>query len=157
MTNLAADSLFDMLDQAEKSRSHPGGLSWQDTFAARFQGRWVVLHAPVRHDAGGFVLDVPLTIGAAPTPVTVHADVRGLDAMPSVDGRTVAIFAAPYAGCELNEAEERWIVTLDGNAGFLWSHLETLQSLGFLASDQNDESEVATLLEIQSPLTGGVP
>ena len=157
MTNLAPESLFDMLEEAEKYRTRKGGLKWRDVFRTRFEGKWVVLHAPVKPGENGLLVDIPIAVGPEQTPATVRNDIAILDALPSNDGTILAVTAAQLAGCELDNEGDEWIVTLNPRTGFLWSHTDSLRSLGFFESEWIDEEEVAALLDTQSALTGAAP
>lgn len=157
MTNLAPGSLFEMLEEGESAQKKNGDITWEDFFRSRYEGSWFVLQAPVRRDGSSFVLDFRYTIGADRRRVTVRADVSDFDRVSTEGDAANVLFAAPVIGCELTDAQDEWIVTLDGEEGFLWSHLDNLRPLGFFNSEWVDEEEIAALLDAQTELLGRMP
>lgn len=152
LTNLAPASLFAMLEEAESRHVDPGTLSWDTLFETRFSGEWLVMNSPIRRDAVGFLVDVPLVVGADRREVVVRADLSVFERLSFVDELATAVFAAPLTGCELNDAQDRWIVTLDADAGFLWETLDNLRPLGFLNSEWVDENAIEGILEVQAQI-----
>jgi len=152
LTNLAPTSLFGMLEEAALPRDAPGNLSWETLFDARYSGTWLVLQAPIRRDATGFIVDIPVVVGAEQQEAVVRADLPGFEYLTFEDNIATAVFAAPLSGCELDEAGDVWVVTLDGPSGFLWATAENLRPLGFLDSEWISEDEIAARLEAQSDL-----
>src|SRR5690606_14096156 len=157
ITQLAPGSLFDMLEEARQDRARPGMASWEDIFRVRYQGAWLVLQTPVRRDGEGWLVDLPLRVGPDHQSVRVRADLPAFNRLPASEGASLVIFAAPISECRLDAAAGQWLITLDGNAGFLWSTLENLRPLGLLGDEWTSEQQIASLLEQQSRLAGGAP
>jgi hypothetical protein len=159
MTRLAPVSLFDMLDEAEAIVSGERPELWETHFRAHYADTWIVLEAPISlsstsEGTSSVIIDVPLLVGEQWRTVQMTAAVPDVAQLGLSEQPQPAIFAGALIGCELDAAQEKWLVRLRSEQGFLWSNIDNLRTLGYFASDAVSEDETRKLLERQTKAIG---
>lgn len=101
-----------------------------------------------------FVMNIPWSPGDLGQRIMVEADFPILHRLPAADQPRTLIFAGKLSGCRLDTDRREWVVTLDSKTGFLWSHLDTWESLGFREDAEVIDPRVREILEEQAAWSG---
>lgn len=159
LTRLAPSSLFEILEDAEVILAKQDAEDWNQMFAGKHQGTWLVMQAAVRtanddEPSGALVVEFPILVGEAEHAVSLtitdaNGTVLGFQSEPQI-----AWFAATLSKCEYDEGSDSWKVALAGDSCFLWSDIDNLRLLGFFEDDATAEAEAIQQLDEQSRFLG---
>lgn len=156
MTHLAEGSLYEIAAEAEQNL-RKSDQEWQDLFAFRYRGQWVVMETVLRrveNDAGEatVAVDYPLSFASRAVEVGFETDVFPELELPK-EGRGV-IFAAQLDGSWYDPQRGVWRFSLRPATAFLWSNGQTYRALGAVPEAAAAARAVESLLAEQSRLLG---
>ncbi len=151
--NLIPNSLYEMITEAiDKSNGDSYG-NWDDAFDFAYEGKWIVLEAPVPTDitVDEMKFDIPLIVSDESAVVVASTDdIQASDL--GAAGETM-IIAGQLQSCIAETEDGRtWVVHLEPGTVFLWSNLQTYELLGFDADDV-----IQDVLAEQTRRMGGEP
>lgn len=147
------------------SRTTPPPLDaeWATRFAALYEGKWVVLEAPIKRlpateqERRRYEVALPTVLGPQQRGVEIRADFEVFDRLSLQDSPRPAIFGGQLRSCRLSADERLWIVELDPASGFLWVSLATYRRLGFPFSEWHRREDVEQILRQQADALGVKP
>lgn len=159
MTNLTSASLMEVLEEAERIVTGERPELWDDRFRVTYAETWLLLDAPIHlpiDSTGPRTVEVqmPLVVGEMGRTVRVLVEAVDVEDLTLSDEPQQAVFAAMLTGCKLDAAANRWLVTMSGESGFLWSELANLRRLGYFESEWVSEEETSKILDAQSQTLG---
>lgn len=156
-SELAADSLFEIVAQAEQWRrqQESGVRAWEDHFRLTYGETWMVFETTLwpADDGSRHRIDFPLEIGE--TPVRLVTGAAFLADLPENGEPREVVLAAQLKRCRLDRAtRESWVVEFEPATAFLWSDLENYRAIGFEADDLHAAKKTAELLAKQTAQLG---
>lgn len=157
LTRLSPESLVELVFEAEQVAGSRRPNDWPSTFRAKYLGTWLILDAQVRRsgiESSSYVVEFPLLVGDDGRSVEVRADLPVFDSLFGSEDAPRIIFAAQLEDCVLQEPENRWLVTLRAESGFLWTNLDNLKLAGLLTTDGESEEQTRALLVEQAKIVG---
>ncbi|SFI28053.1 hypothetical protein [Planctomicrobium piriforme] len=166
MTNLCADPVVEVLaaarreyesskpEKAEEEKKTVSGL------ANRYRGQWLIVEGVVRDVTPKkarrrqYEMTLPGRPGESEGETVLELNFPVLKDLVPVGGEKPLIFAGSIIDCERDNEHDRWILRLDKNSGFLWTHLKTYLAAGFEVNSVRPEKAVLSQLNEQAVVMG---
>ena len=178
---LIAESLAEILANADQVHQSGGEAAWKREFDRDHRGRWIVMQSileppsepvddlddlddldePVDGDweaePGEFEAEYPFAVGDRPVRMIGRlpalARLAGWGDAGIEDPRPV-IFAAQLETCHLDPATDTWRIELTRDTAFLWTDIGSMRHLGFLPDAILGEEGIADILDRQATAVG---
>ncbi|WP_437205161.1 hypothetical protein [Planctomicrobium sp. SH664] len=160
LNQLSSASLFEIITATPPSLDEQNLKDWNKNFQARFEGTWLIIDGTVQKTkpqrgepaAKAFAMKFPWSPVPSAGGVVVRADFPIFAELIGDKPAARAIFAGELDSCQLNPETREWVVRLKPETGFLWTHPETYESLGFETAAGEPESSVQMQLKRQQEL-----
>ncbi|MCA8999418.1 MAG: hypothetical protein KDA80_20655 [Planctomycetaceae bacterium] len=165
LTRLSRESLFDLIETAHKTLDDGDADDWEDTFRSRYRRTWLVIEGALTaadrkiedRTIRTYEMVIPWSPANSGQKVTLSAPFPILKKILEKGDTQNFIFAGELASCELAEDGSGWKVSFNEESGFLWSHFETWESLGFAEDPEVVDPEIRETLDRQARLYGIEP
>lgn len=142
--------------QVELAARDPKKKGANRNLLSAYQGDWMLFEglvrdiAPEKSKKRDYVIHVPVGDAGG---TTIRMNFPVLDQLIPAGGQKQTIVAGAIAGCELDEAGH-WVITLDPESGFLWTHMNTYRAIGFQFNPLRTQTAVAAELQEQADVMG---
>jgi len=125
-----------------------------------YQGDWMVIEGLVKDVGKGNSrsrnYEIQLPAGPHGQPVMIRVNFPVLRELIPQDGQKSLLLAGEIQDIEFTKTGQ-WMVTLNPNSGFLWTHLNTYRALGFEFNPLKTQAVVEEELQIQARAMGVPP
>lgn len=164
MTHLCADSIDEIFQYAvQKFNEQEQPAKTNNRLADRYQNQWIVVEAvvedvtPEKSKKRRFEVKLPLSLEGLTGNAILEVNFPDFAKAIPQAGKQKCIFAGAIIDCERDEEQDRWILKLDPQTGFLWVHPSTYSDLGFEFTLASPEDDIVQRLEQQASVVGIQP